>query len=194
MHPGYIRDMRAVFLEAPLEFLEDRRRKGLDRRDEVWDGVLHVVPPASSRHNVLADDLLIAFRRIAGARNLLAIREVGVFDPDAQPSTYRVPDLGVADPAVISERGIEGRAALVIEVLSPGGESREKLPFYARLGVREVWHVHPITRAVEVFALAGDQLEPVAPEAGALRSGLGLVIETANGVLRIHDGATVHVI
>ncbi len=30
------------------QWLERRRRLGLDRRDEVWEGVLHVAPYAGS--------------------------------------------------------------------------------------------------------------------------------------------------
>jgi len=36
-------------LEAPEELLAERRRKGHDRFDEVWEGVLHMLPPPSSR-------------------------------------------------------------------------------------------------------------------------------------------------
>jgi hypothetical protein len=41
--------MRVVWLEAPGGLLEERRRLGLDIRDEMWDGVLHVVPPPGGR-------------------------------------------------------------------------------------------------------------------------------------------------
>ncbi|HET9253937.1 MAG TPA: Uma2 family endonuclease [Pseudonocardiaceae bacterium] len=36
--------MRAVLLEVPESMLAERRRLGLDGRDEVWDSVLHMVP------------------------------------------------------------------------------------------------------------------------------------------------------
>jgi hypothetical protein len=36
--------VRVLFIEAPQAMLDERRRLGLDRRDEMWDGVLHVVP------------------------------------------------------------------------------------------------------------------------------------------------------
>jgi hypothetical protein len=57
-------------------------------------------------------------------------------------------------------------AALVVEILSPGDETREKLPFYARHEVDEVVIVDPVERAVEWLALEGDGYEAVA------RSGL----------------------
>jgi len=42
--------MKSVLVETPAELIEDRRRRGLDRRDEVWEGVYHMVPPATGEH------------------------------------------------------------------------------------------------------------------------------------------------
>lgn len=66
--------MRALLLEAPESVLAERRRLGLDGHDETWDGVLHVVPPASGDHQV--PDLLVSHppdrsRRGAGAAGLV---------------------------------------------------------------------------------------------------------------------------
>ena len=41
--------MRAVMLDVPESLLDERRRLGLDVFDEVWEGVLHMVPPPSDR-------------------------------------------------------------------------------------------------------------------------------------------------
>ncbi len=37
--------MRAVLLEVPEAMLAERRRLGLDGRDEMWNSVLYMVPP-----------------------------------------------------------------------------------------------------------------------------------------------------
>jgi len=50
--------MRVLMLEPPPELIEDRHRKGLDRFDEVWDGVLHMVPPPSHWHQKIERELL----------------------------------------------------------------------------------------------------------------------------------------
>ena len=42
--------MRGVLVEVPEQMLAERRRLGLDGRDEMWDGVVHLLPPASERH------------------------------------------------------------------------------------------------------------------------------------------------
>jgi hypothetical protein len=41
----------------PEGYLEERRRKGLDGRDEMWEGVLHLVPAPSAKHQGLGTDL-----------------------------------------------------------------------------------------------------------------------------------------
>jgi len=61
-----------------------------------------------------------------------------------------VPDLVVLDPARLSARGAERGAEIAIEILSPDDESREKLPFYAACGVREVWLLDPVSRAFDL--------------------------------------------
>lgn len=40
-----------------LEALKKRRRCGLDRLDEVWEGVLHMVPALSHEHAVVSREL-----------------------------------------------------------------------------------------------------------------------------------------
>jgi Uma2 family endonuclease len=88
---------------------------------------------------------------LAADRGLRGFSEPGIFDPAVQEmSSYRVADLGFARAEHVSTRGIEGSAALVIEVLSPSDESFEKLRFYGRVGVEELLYIDPETRSFEV--------------------------------------------
>jgi Uma2 family endonuclease len=52
-------------------------------------------------------------------------------------------------------------AALVVEIISPGDESWEKLLFYAAHHVDEVLIVDPDTRQVHWLGLAGDEYQPI---------------------------------
>jgi len=36
--------MKAVIAEVPEDILQQRKRTGADRWDEVWEGVLHMAP------------------------------------------------------------------------------------------------------------------------------------------------------
>ncbi len=178
--------MDAVWIDVPVAFLEERRQLGHDKRDELWEGVLHMVPPGSYVHGRRAIDLFIALRAIAERRGLVANPDgFGLFAPEVAPLSYRIPDVSLARPDQISERGLEG-AELVVEVVSPNDESRKKFLFYARIGVREVWILDPKTCALEIYALVAGSFVLVASDRSPL---LGISLEVVAGPkLRLRDG------
>ena len=142
--------MNAVWLDVPDEFLAERHRHGQDKKDELWDGVLHMVPQPSSRHVRIAFSIAKALEPIGARRGLVTYPDtIGLFDTD---QNYRAPDTVLVRPEHTSERGVEG-AELAVEVLSPNDESRQKFAFYAEVGVRELWLIAPSTRAIEVYTL-----------------------------------------
>jgi len=174
--------MRALLLEVPEELLAERRRSGADRRDEVWDGVIHMVPPQSTSHGFFADELCNALRPLAAARGWRIGRELGLY---GHRKNYRVPDITLAHPDRVTERGMQG-AELVIEVLSPHDESRDKFPFFAKVGVRELWLIERATREVEIHQLVEDAYHRVS---GARSPVLGIELRVIDGpLLRIVDG------
>jgi Uma2 family endonuclease len=82
------------------------------------------------------------------------------------PNNYRIPDLVLlATDCAAKNCGecLEGPPTVVIEIHSPGDEALEKLPFYARLGVPEVWVIDRDSRAVEIYALHAGVQERIAP-------------------------------
>jgi len=161
---------RAVILKPPASFMDERRRMGADRWDEIWDGVLHMVPPPSRWHQRFGSELLALLLPLAKARGLELSYETGLYRPACEERDYRVPDLVFARPEQTTERGVEG-AELVVELLSEGDESREKLGFYAELGVSEVLLIDPDTRELELYVLRGGRLHVALPDdRGAVRS------------------------
>jgi Uma2 family endonuclease len=157
--------MKAVMLEVDERMLEERRRLGHDRWDEMWEGVLHMVPPAGGPHQAFGTRFVVVLVPLADRRGLVATYETGVFRTD---NDYRVPDLVVALPERRSPRGIEGAAEIVVEILSPGDESYVKLDWYAALGVREMLLIHTLTKAVELYRGTPDGPVRVAPDAGGV--------------------------
>lgn len=133
------------------ELLERRRRLGLDKHDEVWDGVLHVTPGPSFEHGRVQWQLAEILGPLARAAGLTATLEVNVGDSE---ENFRVPDGGLHRP------GAGGvwlpTVALVIEIVSPDDESWVKLPFYARQGVDEVLIVDPQKRSVDWLRRVGE--------------------------------------
>ena len=170
-------------LEAPQALLDERRSKGLDKSDEMWEGELHMVPPPSGSHQEVGAELFLILGPLAKARGLLPRYDpTGVFRPGVD-NDWRVPDQVYALPEVASKRGIEGAASLVVEILSPNDESYAKLGWYASVGVGEVLVIDPTTRRVELFANRGGQMAPVEPP--LVVEALGVRAETVDSRLRL---------
>lgn len=146
--------MRAVWLEVPEEFLEQRHTYGQDKCDEVWDGVLHMPPLPSSAHARRSLDLAVALIPISERRGLQVWGDcTGIVEHN---QNYRIPDAMIARPEHTRSHGLSS-AELVVEMLSPNDEAREKLPFYAARGVKEIWLIDPITCAFEILSLLDDR-------------------------------------
>lgn len=88
------------------ELLERRRQWGADRRDEVWEGVLRMVPPASDKHSDIALQANALLRTLAKQAGLAARGEFGIGDKD----DYRVPDGGLVEPTPAHVDRDNGRA------------------------------------------------------------------------------------
>ena len=178
--------MRVVMLEAPREveaMLDERRRLGLDVRDEMWGGVLHIVPPPGDAHGEFSLEFVFVVGPIAKRRGLVPRMETGLFRSD---DDYRVPDQLYRRPDQGSDRGAEG-AELVVEVRSPRDESYEKIDFYSGSGVREMIVAHPMERRVELFRSVGGRLMPVQPGPDGEHTSevLGITMRTVDGKLEI---------
>lgn len=173
--------------------LEERRRLGHDRFDEVWEGVLHMVPPPPTVHKRVESNLQDVLKRIVAPRGFEVFHDPGLYDP-AVPgqASYRVPDLAVVASEHLTMRGIEGLAELVVEIISPNDESRDKLPFYARVGVREVWLLDPARKSIEVF---NGMTAVVSDARGRITApSLRLVLAIEGTTLKIKDGAEMHAV
>ena len=164
--------MRTLILDPPSagldELVERRRRSGLDRLDEVWEGVLHMVPAPSHAHASVAQqlgELLGPAARAAGLEPTMHQFNLGDSEHD-----FRVPDGGLHRPRAAAMW--HPTAALVVEIVSPKDETRDKLPFYAAHHVDEVLIVDPQNRTVEWLALGQGEYRP-ADHSGLIALGPG---------------------
>lgn len=136
--------------------LERRRRLGQDRRDEVWEGVYHVVPAPSGEHATLAAHVKRLLATPAADAGLIVTDDFNVGD---SKNDFRIPDGGLHRS---TPRGVWiTTAALALEVLSPDDDAWKKLPFYAAHHIDEVLIVNPDTREVHWLGLSGDKYEPI---------------------------------
>jgi Uma2 family endonuclease len=90
------------------------------------------------------------------------------------PKNYRIPDLLIVLPerfAIDRNEYFEGPPNVVVEIHSPEDESYDKLPFYEKLGVLEVWIIDRDTCEPEIYQLKRNRYRKVAAsEEGWFRS------------------------
>jgi Uma2 family endonuclease len=152
-----------VHAVIPESMIAERHRLGHDVHDEMWEGVLHMVPPGSDEHYRLEAELLVRLHPLAKARGLHIRNEAGLFDPTkGGHRSYRVPDLMIFGDAVRSARGAEGAALLVVEIRSPDDDSFEKIPFYSRVGVAELLIIDRDSKEVRLWTRLAAGLEEAA--------------------------------
>jgi Uma2 family endonuclease len=145
----------------------------------------------STRHEVIGDDLVVTpapslhHQRITG--RLFAwlfdfVEKEGLGEVFPAPvdvllgeGDYMEPDIvfvrSERSRDLLSDRGVEGPPDLVVEVLSPATEIRDrgiKLDRYRLFGVAEYWIVDPDGRSIEVWDLEGRVTEPAVYEADDL--------------------------
>lgn len=157
--------MKAVMSRIPPEILEWRRRTGAERWDEMWEGVLHMPPMPNREHQDLEFCLESYLRHHwAGRAGGRVHHQINVAGVGGWPKNYRIPDLVLLLPdrfGIDRNEYFEGGPNVVVEIRSPDDETYEKLPFYAGVGVDEVWVIQRDTREAELFVLEGGEYRPV---------------------------------
>lgn len=154
--------------------VEHRRRTGAGRLDECWEGVWHLTDPSATHQRLAGQIYRIHAGVVEDAGRGTVWISINVTDrEEGWLDNHRCPDGAVilaGNPGRwIGERQAAylGGPDLVVEILSPGDETYEKLPFYGALGVREVLIVDPDTGRPELLRLGGGAFRAVA---GGLRS------------------------
>ncbi len=136
----------AMYIENPEleEDLKSRRQAwGADGHDEVWEGVYFMSPLADNDHQ----DWVYEFSTVLG--EAVKKRGLGKVYPGVNLAgsaenweyDYRVPDVAVFLNDTAAENHDTfwtGAADFLVEITSPRDRAYDKLPFYSRLGVREV--------------------------------------------------------
>jgi len=149
--------VKVIMPVALPDVMELCKRHREDRWDEMWDGVLHMPPPPTIGHQDFEWSLETYLRqRWAPGRKAKVYHQVAVAPANGWPNNYRVPDLVLLLPeglAIDRQQYLEGGPNVAVEIHSPGDESYEKLPFYAQLGVLEVWIIQRATKEPEIHVL-----------------------------------------
>jgi Uma2 family endonuclease len=152
------------WLEEQLR--EQRRARGADHHDEVWEGVYFMAPLPNNEHQELVMLLLLPLHAAVAAAGLGKVFP-GVnlaASSDDWEHDYRAPDVVAflnTGKAQSHDTFWCGAADFVIEIASPGDRTREKIAFYSRLGVAELLIVNREPWSLELYRQRKGRLEKV---------------------------------
>lgn len=126
-----------------------------ERREELIDGRIVMMAPASAGHMYVSNNIYRIFGNYLHGKNCIAFGDgllVYLTDEDKF-----VPDvMVVCDRSKIYPDGVHGAPDLVVEVLSPSTakyDRTHKKDVYERCGVMEYWLVSPSDKFIEVYWL-----------------------------------------
>lgn len=159
------RDMPAIINDPDFlkSVLRRRRGLGLDRYDEVWNGVHVMNAMPNNEHQLLVLRLSFVLETLIGDPGLGKVLP-GANVSDRQSGwkkNYRCPDVLVflaGNPATDCGDFWHGGPDLAVEILSPNDRSRQKLPFYAAIGTREVLLIDRHPWRLEHYRLKAQEL------------------------------------
>ena len=125
--------------------------------EELIDGRLAAMSPATTRHNRIAENIDFIFRLYLKGKRCVPLGDG--YDLYLTDRDRFIPDfMIVCDRDKIKTRGVYGAPDLVVEVLSPSTAKNDrwhKKNVYEASGVPEYWIVNPIDLSIEVYRLTG---------------------------------------
>lgn len=151
-------------IEARLR--AEREASEAGKHDEVWDGVYVMSPLPDNERQLLAAELWLVFRTVLkAAGGGLAYDGLNVSDrEEGWLQNYRGPDVAVILPGNrAKDCGTHwcGGPDFLVEVLSPNDPARDKRPFYAEIGVREMLVLDRDPWTLELYRLDAGRLDLV---------------------------------
>jgi Uma2 family endonuclease len=151
---------------AEAEYIADRRAKGLDRYDEVWDGVYVMSPLPEFFHQEIVSDLNTSLKLALRQQELgRVVPGCNVSDrKDDWKQNYRCPDVVVYlndTSAKFHGTHWEGGPDFAVEVASENDQTWEKLKFYATVHTRELLIVDRKPWQLTLLRLEGGEMKEV---------------------------------
>lgn len=134
----------------------------VNRREEVWEGVLVVPPLANNDHQRLVLHIAYAFASVVNRDADSVLPGCNVSDREKDwTQNYREPGVAVylsTNPAKDAGTHWFGGPDLAVEIVSAGEDPRQKLDFYAKVKTREVLIVDRDPWALELYQLKPGKL------------------------------------
>lgn len=148
------------------QILAERAGSDGDQYDEVWEGVYIVTPLPNDQHQEIVSALDSILHQIIAEAKLGKVRP-GVNLSDREQGweqNYREPDVAVFlrdTKAVNHGAHWQGAADFLVEIISPGERTRDKIPFYSSLGVVELLIIDRAPWTLELYRQLDGQLTKV---------------------------------
>jgi Uma2 family endonuclease len=161
--------MAVLITDPSLEerLIEERKICGSDRWDEVWEGVYIVTPLPNNEHQLIVGRLVGILEEVVSRAGLGEVFPgVNLSDMDGDwEHDFRGPDVAVflkTGKAVDCGTHWRGAADFLAEIISPGDRTREKIPFYDRIGVVELLVIDREPWSLELYQRRDGHLQLVA--------------------------------
>lgn len=126
-----------------------------ERREQLIDGKIVMMSPASTGHTYVSDNIYRIFGNYLHKKKCIVFGD-GLLVHLSEKDKF-VPDVMViCDRSKIKYSFVDGPPDLVVEVLSPSTARFDrgyKKSVYERCGVAEYWIVEPVRKSVEVYLL-----------------------------------------
>ena len=154
-------------VKKPIKFTyEDYLHFPEDKRYEIIDGEVHMVPSPVPYHQMVLGNLYLRLCEFVDKKGIgevylapldVVLSEIDVVQPDIMfISKERL--------NIITEKNIQGAPDLIVEIISPTSEYRDRVikrKLYSKYEVKEYWLVDLEKKEIEVMALGESGLETV---------------------------------
>lgn len=154
-------------VRKPIKFTyEDYLHLPEDKRYELIDGEVHMVPAPVPYHQDVSRKLVVRLNEFVEKYNLgriyyapcdVVLSEIDVVQPD-------IIFISKKRLNIITDDNIQGAPDLIIEITSSSSEYRDKVikrKLYSKYGVKEYWLIDPGKKEIEVMILRESGLETV---------------------------------
>lgn len=131
---------------------------------ELIDGELAKKNAPKPSHQRILRKLLVAIDAFINQHQLGEVfcSPIDVFLNDVNSSQPDIVFVPKSNESIVTENGIEGVPALMIEIISPTSIVRDRFTkknLYERFGVPEYWLVDPQNQEIEIYALTENRYE-----------------------------------
>jgi Uma2 family endonuclease len=165
--------MATVIMDRGLaeQLREERKAAGSDRWDEVWEGTYMMAPLPNAEHQQIALRIAAICEETVGWNDeTMVLPGTNVSDRDkGWQQNFRCPDVVVYLPQTRARNCHThwvGGPDFAVEITSPDDQTRDKIPFYSKIGTRELLIIDRDPWSLELLRLSAKKLKSVGISTG----------------------------